>query len=1066
MPTNENEIALFLRLEQGQNTIKDIVDLDTRIKNLNQSMIKLRKEGKSNTEEFTDLATAHKALTKTKQGLNRELNKSIRQFEKYGDSLPDDSLAAMAQEAGRIRTVLRQQSGEVRKNDLLVEELGDTYQNLVIKAGKLSDEVNRSNKEMGDYSRNIGRYSESFGGLLDIIQKASGVNLSNLGIGSGAISGIGGLSGILNGGTLGDLAGDRADELLGGLAQIPIAHLAIAGSAVQLAQTMGAVNQEFDRYNHLVEQVGSVTEASIPEASAHIKAFSEESGESFDIILNNANAMVMAFGGDIPTAIEAMRKGIQAGGDLNGQFLDQIREYPKLLSNAGFSMEEFIALIVEQQRRGIYDDKLIDTIKEANIALSEFTDTQRDALETAFGADFADTIYNKINVEGATTKEIIQDIRDESEKVGLTQAEMGQITADVFKAAGEDAGGLQELIEAIGTAGEMSFDSLVIGSSEYVREQDKVYEAQVRINTAQARFAQLVNTPLLSNALTNVKAALWEAINASIEYGTELVYGEYLTGLYIDSLESEKSATDDLIKTRGEQLAQFAKSAKAFDEAQLKRSIATQKQIIEDENATEDNRAQAAKRLRILQGLLDEEIKSKKKAERENRKIETENKKIEAENKKEEEQRVKDRVKAAELTKKLNAEIIEDEFDRQRAIAELNAETQISGLVGDPKQIEENTQLIRQLLADQISVIDKSEADMAAKRSKMNAEFRQSEHESEINDLLLFNEEMAQIEREALEEQNLGIEEYKAELRAIEKAAEIEALNIRLLDESLTEDQILEYKREIWDLENEEFISKEEEKLEAAEKSAKRQEEIANRVRTAVTGGIESAVGAFGELFQGGEDQLENFGKGVLGAVFDTLESVIRANAIAALSSEVATKGLVGLGTGAVAQAIVLGLLSTLRSVLQFEDGGQVPFFPANQGGRIRGPSHTNGGVKFMTKGGFLGEARGGELILNNIQQMKAKLMFGDGVFGDIGVPGFSGSKYNDGGFIPLVANGTQLVASSSSGGAQDIDGITQLITESNRALLESVAIIFSNEINKERRFNERKSKSIMANRI
>jgi len=203
-----------------------------------------------------------------------------------------------------------------------------------------------------------------------------------------------------------------------------------------------------------------------------------------------------------------------------------------------------------------------------------------------------------------------------------------------------------------------------------------------------------------------------------------------------------------------------------------------------------------------------------------------------------------------------------------------------------------------------------------------------------------------------------------------------------------------------------------------------------------------------------------------LGVVFDTLEAVIRANAITALSSEVGTKGLLGLTTGAIAQAVVLGLISTLRSVLQFEDGGQIPFFPAVQGGKIRGPSHENGGVKFQTRQGFLGEARGGEIILNDIQQQRARMKFGSNVFSEIGVPGFTGSMYNDGGFIPLVANGTQLVSSSSSGGVQDIDGITELITRTNRVLLESVAVIFSNEINKERRFNERRNKSIMANRI
>lgn len=117
-------------------------------------------------------------------------------------------------------------------------------------------------------------------------------------------------------------------------------------------------------------------------------------------------------------------------------------------------------------------------------------------------------------------------------------------------------------------------------------------------------------------------------------------------------------------------------------------------------------------------------------------------------------------------------------------------------------------------------------------------------------------------------------------------------------------------------------------------------------------------------------------------------------------------------------QSIAAGLRATRQintiARSQFEGGGSVPrrghrvsdplyspmgdsqavSFPAKTGGKIEGPSHEEGGVKFITKWGFLGEARGGEVILNEDQQ---KALGGPKVFREAGVPGFE-----TGGQIPL----------------------------------------------------------------
>lgn len=77
----------------------------------------------------------------------------------------------------------------------------------------------------------------------------------------------------------------------------------------------------------------------------------------------------------------------------------------------------------------------------------------------------------------------------------------------------------------------------------------------------------------------------------------------------------------------------------------------------------------------------------------------------------------------------------------------------------------------------------------------------------------------------------------------------------------------------------------------------------------------------------------------------------------------------------------------------RFSGSGRVKF-PAKTSGRITGPSHKNGGVRFTAPGDFQGEAEGGEIILNKWHQ---QLLGGDETFRKVGVP-----LFHDGGVVPL----------------------------------------------------------------
>jgi hypothetical protein len=156
-------------------------------------------------------------------------------------------------------------------------------------------------------------------------------------------------------------------------------------------------------------------------------------------IARAANAMTKQVGGSFEENLALIEKGFQTGANVNGEFLDSMREYPVFIKQLGLTGEQAIAYLSKTAKEGIYSDKAIDMIKEADLSLREMTKAQKDALE-GIGLKPKDLV-------GKTTFEAVQMI---SEKMkGATTQARATIIADIFKGAGEDAG--VKLIDELAT---------------------------------------------------------------------------------------------------------------------------------------------------------------------------------------------------------------------------------------------------------------------------------------------------------------------------------------------------------------------------------------------------------------------------------------------------------------------------------------------------------------------------------------------------------------------------------------------------------------------------------------
>ena len=139
---------------------------------------------------------------------------------------------------------------------------------------------------------------------------------------------------------------------------------AIGGYAQSMAQTA---------------QLTGLTGDELRELRGEAQAFGADFGETMQAV----NSLAKGFGITAQDAMHLVQDGMVSGANANGQFLDVLKEYPRYFKEAGISAEAFVAITTNAARQGVFSDKGVDAIKEANIRLREMTPATEAALGCA-----------------------------------------------------------------------------------------------------------------------------------------------------------------------------------------------------------------------------------------------------------------------------------------------------------------------------------------------------------------------------------------------------------------------------------------------------------------------------------------------------------------------------------------------------------------------------------------------------------------------------------------------------------------------------------------------------------
>lgn len=310
---------------------------------------------------------------------------------------------------------------------------------LVAQTKEIYEEMKRLQEASGKYQLNVGNYTEASDAIIaygDKLKETLGLNSA---FGESLLAlGRGGAESKEVFTAIGDGAKALGKTLLGLLSN-PV-FLAIAGIAAA-----GAAFKWWYDYNAGLVEATRLTQQFTGKSGDDLKAFRNEVqavadsfGADFRETLIATNALSQQFGISANEALQLVKDGFLSGADANGEFLDTLKEYPAYFKEAGISADQFVAIVAQTNKMGIFSDKGVDAIKEANLRLREMTTATAAALD-GIGIS-SEQVQKDLQTGTKTTFDVIQDVSAKLAELPDNAATVGAAIADIFGGPGEDAG--------------------------------------------------------------------------------------------------------------------------------------------------------------------------------------------------------------------------------------------------------------------------------------------------------------------------------------------------------------------------------------------------------------------------------------------------------------------------------------------------------------------------------------------------------------------------------------------------------------------------------------------------
>ena len=555
--TEEKILDIKVRYDDAIRAIAQYQSAVDAAKNHEKELKEELREGRISREQYNaEMAATKVVITENNEAI-RTLNKEI-QNNRRTEKEAEGSLKSLRAELSNL-TAEYDSLSRAERNAARGKELEE-------KINAITDELKGAEEETQRFYRNVGNYEES-------IKNAIGLNNdfanSIMEIAQNSKNGRDFFANMRNeaaafGNTLKGLLTNKVFLSLSGIAGV--------GFAVKWWYDYNKGVQEATR---LTKQFTDMSGNELKEYRTEVQALADFYGKDFREMLVSANALSKQFGISQQEALDIIKDGFVAGADAGGQFLDILREYPAYFKEAGITAEQFVAIVAESNRQGIFSDKGIDAIKEANTRLREMTTATADALE-GIGIS-SQEVQQALQDGSATTFDIIRRVSERLNELPDNASVVGTAIADIFGGPGEDAG-LKYIrtLKDIGT----NLDEVKGKAGELGRVEEELIASQTE--------------------LSKEVALLFDATGGAFERFTSkvrLFVNDVLTSL----VKSVRQLTESVEERGAREQNQYEQSGRENAAEQVQ---------------AEYDKIEAARKKYVEQGMSDEEALSKAREER------------------------------------------------------------------------------------------------------------------------------------------------------------------------------------------------------------------------------------------------------------------------------------------------------------------------------------------------------------------------------------------------------------------------------------------------------------------
>ena len=383
---------------------------------------------------------------------------------KFGDN--SDQAAKYTEMLNRARAALTKTEGELRANELAMQELAAQTSDAADGVEELGAAADKSGKGIKGSGDNAGDAADKHN-LLGKAAKATGALLTSaMAAGAAAVgSALAAMS----------IAAVKAaaDLTAVGTAQTQATNL--------LSAQTGATGAELEELSTIARNVyeGGMGE-SISEVNAALAATRQTThltGKELEIAANAgfalrdtfgfefqesgraASSLMANFGVSAEQAYNLMAVGAQRGANQNGDMLDVLSEYGPMFAAMGMSADQMMSALISGSESGVFSiDKVGDALKEFSIRCVDGSETTRQAFASV-GLD-ADAMAQQFAMGGdnarhafATTVDAIMAIEDPVKR--------SQTAVQLFGTQFEDLGpDVLQVLADMAESGELTADAL------------------------------------------------------------------------------------------------------------------------------------------------------------------------------------------------------------------------------------------------------------------------------------------------------------------------------------------------------------------------------------------------------------------------------------------------------------------------------------------------------------------------------------------------------------------------------------------------------------------------------